>query len=93
VSAPDGRAWTIRVAHYRLPRPGEEVDDEDELFTEIIRMLPLRCVLLAPSRRWYEAVDEIAVALERGETRPGLFTAEWVARDRGGVVLPRRTAS
>jgi hypothetical protein len=56
-------------------------------------MLPLRFVLLAPSRRWYEAVDEIAVALERGETRPDLFTAEWVACDRGGVVLPRKTAS
>jgi hypothetical protein len=48
VSAPDGREWTIHVAHYRLPRPGEEVDDEDELFEEIMWMLPLRFLLLAP---------------------------------------------
>jgi hypothetical protein len=40
-----------------------------------------------------EAVDEIAVALERGERRPDLFTAQWVADDRGSVVLPRKTAS
>jgi hypothetical protein len=35
VSDPDGRAWTIRVAHYRLPRPGEEVQGEDRLFDRV----------------------------------------------------------
>ena len=48
VSDPDGRVWTIRTGHYRFPRRGEEVDEEDELFHEIIGILPAQIRLLAP---------------------------------------------
>jgi hypothetical protein len=40
VSDPDGRTWTVRVVHYRLPQPGEEADEPEESFpgvTELIR--------------------------------------------------------
>ncbi len=40
VSDPNGRTWTVRVVHYRLPQPGEDADELDESFqglTELIR--------------------------------------------------------
>src|SRR3954465_13579026 len=30
VSDPDGRTWTVRVVHYRLPQPGEDPDELEE---------------------------------------------------------------
>ena len=32
VSDPDGRTWTVRVVHYRLPQPGEDADEVEESF-------------------------------------------------------------
>jgi len=40
VSDPDGRTWTVRVVHYRLPQPGEDPDELEESLqglTELFR--------------------------------------------------------
>jgi hypothetical protein len=37
------------------------------------------------------ALDEIADALERGETRPQPFWAHWTGYDRGGIRLARKS--
>jgi hypothetical protein len=38
------------------------------------------------------ALDEIADALERGETRPQRFGAHWTGYDRGGVWPARKSS-
>jgi hypothetical protein len=38
------------------------------------------------------ALDEIADALERGETRPQPFWAHWIGYDRGGFRLARKSS-
>jgi len=40
VSGPDGRAWTVRVVRYRLPRPDEEMPYDREVIAELIRSIP-----------------------------------------------------
>ena len=42
VSDPDGRTWTVRVEHYRLPQPGEEPDEVEESFHDLTELLRTR---------------------------------------------------
>jgi hypothetical protein len=42
VSDPDGRSWTVRVVHYRLPQPSEDADELEESFQGLIELTRTR---------------------------------------------------
>jgi hypothetical protein len=71
-------AWEATVGH----RPWIAASAEDP---------PVTMVWRATGRRSAQtALDEIADALERGETRPQPFWAHWTGYDRGGIRLARK---
>lgn len=73
-------AWEATVGH----RPWIEASSEDP---------PVTMVWRATGRRSAQAaLDEIADALERGETRPQPFWAHWTGYDRGGIRLARKAS-
>jgi hypothetical protein len=73
-------AWEATVGH----RPWIEASAEDP---------PVTMVWRATGRRSAQAaLDEIADALERGETRPQPFWAHWTGYDRGGIRLARKAS-
>lgn len=62
VSDPDGRTWTVRVVHYRLPKLGEAADDVEDPFHGLIESFHGLMELIRTASFWLRLAVFVPIA-------------------------------